>query len=54
MGDLERRLKEKKIIERSKKLVKKFIEKVEDGRARSVETYRECKELLEMIDELED
>lgn len=33
----------------AKKLCEKFVNKVEDGRARSVETYADCKALLEKI-----
>jgi len=37
------------IILEAKALCEKFILKVETGRARSVETYRECKHLLDSI-----
>lgn len=40
---------EAKIIAAAKALCEKFIAKVEDGRAKSVETYAECKALLKMI-----
>jgi len=42
------------IIATAQALCKKFIHKVEHGRARSVETYRECKELLKIIMESDD
>jgi len=38
------------IIEQSRELCRKFINKVEFGRARSIETYAECKELLSAIE----
>ena len=38
------------IINASKSLCHKFIDKVDSGRVRSVETYRDCKELLSLID----
>lgn len=41
------------IIRTAKALCEKFIGKVETGRARSVETYAECKGLLKMINENE-
>ena len=31
-------------------LCEKFIKKVENGRARSVETYNDCKTLLKLLD----
>lgn len=37
------------IIYEAEQLCKKFINKVETGRARSRETYRECKNLLYKI-----
>jgi hypothetical protein len=37
------------IIDFAEKLAKKFVGKVESNRARSVETYAECKQLLAMI-----
>jgi hypothetical protein len=37
------------IIETAKALCEKFVDKVESGRARSKETYAECKELLNLI-----
>lgn len=37
------------IEEDAKILCEKFVNKVEDGRARSVETYADCKTLLEKI-----
>ena len=42
------------IIEPAKKLCEKFINKVETGRARSRETYAECKTLLRAIYEREE
>jgi hypothetical protein len=39
----------KEIIKTAKALCEKFINKVETGRARSHETYAECKTLLRMI-----
>ena len=39
------------IIEKAKKLCEKFVWKVEHGRAYSKETYAECKELLELIND---
>ena len=44
---------EKEIIEQTKKLCEKFINKVESGRARSKETYQECIQLLRIIHEWE-
>ena len=41
------------IIKAAKALCEKFINKVETGRARSCETYAECKALLKMINENE-
>ena len=38
-----------KIIQEAKELCEKFINKVETGRARSRETYSECKALLKII-----
>jgi hypothetical protein len=38
-----------KIINDAEKLCEKFINKVETGRARSKETYVDCKDLLEKI-----
>lgn len=35
----------------AKKLCEKFLNKVETGRARSVETYAECKNLLAKLNE---
>ena len=40
---------EKQIKKEAKVLCKKFINKVETGRARSVETYKDCKSLLTLI-----
>ena len=40
------------IIEKSEQLCKKFIDKVENGKARSKETYSDCKELYQLIQEL--
>lgn len=40
-----------KIIRMAKVLCEKFINKVETGRARSHETYAECKALLKTINE---
>jgi hypothetical protein len=37
------------IIDFAEKLAKKFVGKVESNRARSVETYAKCKQLLAMI-----
>lgn len=42
---------QKRIIKRAKALCEKFINKVETGKARSHETYAECKALLKMINE---
>lgn len=42
------------IIKEAEILCKKFINKVETGRARSRETYMECKHLLKHIKELEE
>ena len=39
---------ESDIIETAKALCEKFVDKVETGRARSKETYAECKELLNL------
>ena len=41
------------IIKMAKALCEKFINKVETGRARSRETYAECKALLKTINENE-
>ena len=41
------------IIKAAKALCEKLIDKVETGRARSRETYAECKALLKMINETE-
>lgn len=41
------------VLRKTKRLCEKFINKVETGRARSKETYKECKELLELINKLE-
>lgn len=41
------------IIKVAKALCEKFIDKVETGRARSIETYAECKALLKLINENE-
>lgn len=41
--------KKDQIINEAKRLCEKFINKVESGRARSKETYTECKALLELI-----
>lgn len=48
---LEDKAMSEKIIKMAKVLCEKFINKVETGRARSRETYAECKELLKTIDE---
>ena len=40
---------EKEIIAAAKALCEKFIDKVESGRVKNVETYTECKSLLELI-----
>ena len=42
------------IINDAKALCEKFINKVESGRARSTETYSECKSLLQKIIDRED
>lgn len=42
------------IIKVAKALCEKFIDKVETGRARSIETYAECKALLKLINEQAD
>jgi hypothetical protein len=44
---------EENVIEYAKALCKKFIDKVESGKARSTETYNECKHLLFLIEEKE-
>ena len=44
---------ENNIIFEAKVLCSKFINKVETGRARSVETYQDCKNLLELIHQWE-
>lgn len=41
------------IIKKAKALCVKFINKVETGRARSTETYADCKNLLSQITEWE-
>lgn len=41
------------ILDMAEALCVKFINKVESGRARSKETYKECKELLEKIESLQ-
>jgi len=41
------------IITRTREHCRKFISKVDTGKARSVETYAECKMLLKEIDVLE-
>ncbi len=47
-------MKEKdKILKHAKALAEKFVGKVEEGTARSVETCRECKELLVMMEKEE-
>lgn len=38
------------VIQEAKELCEKFIGKVDTGRARSKETYRECKHLLATIE----
>ena len=43
-----------KIIQQARALCEKFINKVESGRARSVETYTECINLLRLIDEIKE
>ena len=40
---------EKQIIQQAKNLCEKFINKVENGKARSKETYQECKDLFRSI-----
>lgn len=40
------------IIDEAKKLCEKFVDKVESGRARSKETYKECKALLRLINSI--
>jgi len=42
------------IITTAKALCEKFINKVETGKARSRETYADCKSLLKMINEREE
>lgn len=37
------------IIKKAQDLCLKFILKVESGRTRSVETYQDCKDLIDMI-----
>lgn len=44
---------QEKIIKMAKVLCEKFIHKVDTGRARSIETYAECKALLKAIKEKE-
>lgn len=44
---------EKQIIEKTKEYAEKFVDKVENGRARSRETYADMLELLTMIKLLE-
>ena len=44
---------QEEIIKTAKALCEKFINKVETGRARSRETYAECKALLKMINKNE-
>jgi len=39
------------IIDAAEDLCKKFVDKVESGRARSVETYSDCKALLSMVED---
>ena len=39
-----------RIIQSAKALCEKFVKKVETGKARSRETYTECKALLKLID----
>jgi len=46
-------MKEITIIRTAKFLCQKFIDKVETGRAHSIETYAECKDLLSKIEEWE-
>ena len=41
---------EKQIKKEARILCEKFIKKVENGRARSVETYNDCKTLLKLLD----
>lgn len=41
------------IIQQTRELCEKFIKKVETGQARSVETYADCKALLERLNEIE-
>jgi hypothetical protein len=43
--------KQEEVIIEAKKLCEKFIDKVESGKAKSVETYNDCKKLLELIEE---
>jgi len=40
------------VINEAEKLASKFISKVETGRARSTETYLDCKNLIKLINEL--
>ena len=42
------------VVDEAKKLCEKFVQKVQDGRARSDETYNGCIDLLDMIKNLED
>lgn len=51
---IDKRRQEVDIIEKAKALCQKFINKVLTGRARSRETYAECKALLKMINEREE
>lgn len=41
------------IVAKAKALCQLFIAKVEGGRAVSIETYAQCKELLALIEEYE-
>ena len=43
----------KKLTEKMRMLCQKFVDKVESGRARSKETYADCKAMLAALEELE-
>lgn len=45
---------QKQINKEARALCEKFINKVETGRARSVETYAECKSLLALMGRVEE
>lgn len=38
------------IINKARESAKKFVDKVESGRAKSVETYKDMKEILKLIE----